>query len=249
MILDPSEPTGPMVTAGVLTATGTVSEPAVRAPEPIEYLGMVGFFALSLLLLSYILADPGTGGPISLAMVLMGYIASDLFSGLVHWGFDTWGSPQTPWLGPAFIHHFRVHHDDAKDITRHGFIATNGNNCLATTPVLAMACMLPASLYGVGPLRILLLAMCLGVFATNQCHKWAHQDQVSPVVAWLQRWHLILPADHHDVHHHHPYLGHYCITSGWLNRGLDYLGFFRGLERLITSITGVMPRENDLAAS
>jgi ubiquitin-conjugating enzyme E2 variant len=57
---------------------------------------------------------------------------------------------------------------------------------------------------------------------------------------------LILPPGHHDVHHTAPYERHYCITSGWLNEPLNAIGFFRGLERLITAVTGEKPRKDDL---
>lgn len=214
-----------------------------RRPAAIEWVGVVGFFALSAAVLVRVLGGSGTHPATLVAMALLGYVLSDLVSGLVHWSFDTWGSPETPVLGPAFIHHFRVHHTDPLDITRHGFVATNGNNCLATMPVLAGALCLPA---GSEAGQILVLALCLGVFGTNQFHKWAHAEQVSPLVAHLQRWHLVLPVAHHDVHHHHPYMGHYCITTGWLNGLLDAVGFFRGAEWLIAAVTGARPRASDL---
>jgi ubiquitin-conjugating enzyme E2 variant len=217
---------------------------ANRRPQALEVFGVVGFAVLSVLLLGRVVTEPGASMLVLVGMALLGYVLSDLFSGLVHWGFDTWGSPSTPFLGPNFIQLFRVHHDDPQDITRHGFIATNGNNCLVTMPVLVVGLLLPA---GSTSARVLLVSLCLGVFGTNQFHKWAHADRVSPFVAWLQRWHLILPVDHHDVHHGYPYMGHYCITSGWLNGLLDRIGFFRGLERLISAMTGARPRESDLA--
>lgn len=223
-------------------------EPAMgRKANLIEVLGVVGFFALCALLLLRVAQVSQVGLAVLLGVALVGYVAADLFSGLVHWGFDTWGSPDTPLVGRNFIHHFRVHHDDPKDITRHGFIATNGNNCLATIPVLLLALALPAHWSSTAPLAVFILSLCLGVFGTNQFHKWAHQDQVHPLVGWLQRMHLILPPAHHDVHHRFPYLGHYCITTGWLNGMLDRVGFFRGLERLISRLTGAVARQSDLA--
>src|SRR5690349_801137 len=61
---------------------------------------------------------PGDIWIVALATAL-GYIAADLVSGIVHWAFDTLGSPDTPIVGASFIKPFRDHHADASSITRH----------------------------------------------------------------------------------------------------------------------------------
>ena len=65
-----------------------------------------------------------------------GLLAADLVSGMVHWAGDTLCDEDTPVLGRHFIRPFREHHVDPKAITRHDFIETNGNNCIASMPVL-----------------------------------------------------------------------------------------------------------------
>src|SRR5689334_6658220 len=60
-----------------------------------------------------------------LTAVLLGYLAADLVSGLVHWAADTWGSTDLPVIGPAVLAPFREHHRDQLAITRHGFVETN----------------------------------------------------------------------------------------------------------------------------
>jgi ubiquitin-conjugating enzyme E2 variant len=179
------------------------------------------------------------------AAAAAGYIAADLMSGIVHWLFDTWGSVDTPILGASFIRPFREHHVDAMSITRHDFIETNGNNCLASIPVLAASCLIPtgASL-GLFAMAFL-LSTSLGVLATNQFHKWAHTEHPGRFVAQLQRWHLILPREHHATHHTAPHATHYCITTGWLNPILQSADFYRRLERIITAVTGAVPRAGD----
>ena len=172
------------------------------------------------------------------AAVVLGYLAADLISGLVHWALDTWGSATTPLLGQGFIRPFREHHTDPLSITRHDFVATNGNTCMASLPLLAGACALPLTSVGRVLTAAFLLSLTLGLLATNQIHKWAHQPDPGPVVRGLQRCRLILTPEHHHVHHVAPYATHYCITTGWLNAVLASLRFHRRAERAIAIVTG-----------
>jgi ubiquitin-conjugating enzyme E2 variant len=66
--------------------------------------------------------------------------------------------------------------------------------------------------------------------ATNQFHKWAHQEHPSSLARWLQRKRLVLEPEHHKRHHTQPFNVNYCITNGWLNPLLNKLQFFRRLE-------------------
>lgn len=183
------------------------------------------------------------------AAAVAGYVVADFMSGIVHWLFDTWGSVDTPVLGRGFIRPFREHHRDATSITRHDFVETNGNNCFASMPVLATACFIPIET-SLGILATaFLLFTSLGVLATNQFHKWAHMENPGRVVRRLQRWHLILPSDHHEVHHTAPYATNYCITTGWLNPLLRATDFYRRMERVATAVTGAEPRKDNSAYS
>jgi plasmanylethanolamine desaturase len=181
-----------------------------------------------------------------LSALIAGYLFADFVSGFVHWLADTWGHPELPGVGKAFIRPFREHHLEPKAITRHDFFETNGNNCLICVPVALGALFVPLTdRWVVFALALLLFAM-LWVFGTNQFHKWSHTEQPPVLVALLQRAHLILPVEHHRLHHTAPYASHYAITAGWVNRPLDRLGFYRALERAITHLTGAVPRADDL---
>jgi hypothetical protein len=200
-----------------------------------ELSGIVGFFALVILLLARsgaaVVETPCLALP-AVAALLIGYVVADFMSGLVHFTFDRFFTTSTPVLGTAFVSAFRQHHSDPVDITRHGFIATNGNNSLATVPVLAVLALLPID--ETSPWQAFasstILWSCVATFATNQFHKWAHEPEVHAVVDWLQRRHVILPKDHHQLHHTFPYASHYCITTGWLNGALVAVGFWSKLE-------------------
>ncbi|HEY8207188.1 MAG TPA: fatty acid desaturase family protein [Myxococcaceae bacterium] len=221
-----------------------------RIPNWTEYAGVAAFFALCIALSTKVVEAIRLGSWVWVVMAAAaGFVAADFLSGLVHWLFDTWGTPATPVVGKTFIVPFRVHHSDPLDITRHGFIATNGHNCLASVPVLFGALFLDMHAgWGAGLLSFL-MAISLGTFGTNQFHKWAHQKDVGPVVAFLQRHHLVLNPQHHDRHHTRPYDQHYCITTGWLNPVLRAVRFFRVVEWGITKVTGVEPRKDDLTTA
>lgn len=177
-------------------------------------------------------------------LVLPAYLAADLASGLVHFLADNFGSEQTPVLGPNFIGPFRDHHVDPEGITRNGFVDNNGNNCLASLPLMLPVWLLvPVSSTVWGYLfGAFFLVVCLAVFLTNQFHKWAHMDEPPAWVRRLQTWNVILSKEHHDVHHESPYDTYYCITVGFWNPLLDRLRFFERAERLIRkSVPGTDP--------
>lgn len=163
---------------------------------------------------------------IFLAAVLS-YLAADFASGMLHFLCDNFGSKRTFLIGKYFIEPFRQHHVDPIDITRHGFFATNANNCVVCLPVLIpLYFFLPQNAPLLYALSLFFWFFLIWIFATNQFHKWAHQANRPPFIRFLQKIHLILPLDHHQIHHTVPFDKYYCITNGWLNFLLTRLGFF-----------------------
>lgn len=206
--------------------------------------GVLGFFVLAALTCRALLPHVDATVVFSAAF---GWLGADLVSGLVHWFFDTWLRHDTPVLGSVFVRPFREHHVDPLSITRHDFVEVNGSNCLATCPVLGAALCLDLDSAPTRALATVLLALCLGIFATNQFHRWAHLPDPPRPIRALQDLGLILGRHHHAGHHVAPYDRRYCITTGWLNAPLDRIGFFRGLERVISALTGATPRAEDAA--
>jgi ubiquitin-conjugating enzyme E2 variant len=181
---------------------------------------------------------------------LVGILLSDFISGFVHWMFDTWGGVDTPVVGRLAIRTFRHHHVDQKAITRHDFIETNGHNIAltiiySTVSLLVLRNAEDVDLFDVFFCSSLIWATLFTAF-TSQIHKWAHEDKRSGIVALLQRTRIILAPEHHAKHHSAPYNRNYCITVGWMNGPLRTIRFFDTLERTISAVTGVLPREDDL---
>ncbi|MBL8612992.1 MAG: carotenoid synthesis regulator CarF [Myxococcales bacterium] len=192
-------------------------------------------------------AAPLSGWFVPLA-ALCGILAADFFSGLIHWGFDTWGAVDTPILGKLAIRTFREHHVDEKAITRHDFVETNGHNMALSGPMYLSGVYALSGPPSLGMTFVGMTALAAGFFIgiTSQIHKWAHMEQPPAPIRLLQRARLLLTAEHHALHHTAPYDRAYCITVGWLNGPLRAVRFFETLERIITAVTGAVPREDDI---
>ena len=216
-----------------------------RAVRNFEIASIAGYALVMAWLLMSIAPRIAENPFLALAAFMVGFIAADFGSGFVHWTADTWGTAEWPIIGKALIRPFREHHVDQKEITRHDFIETNGNNCFISSPPAAIAALLPDGTVWFF-LAAMTFAMCLAIFGTNQFHKWAHMDTPPRYAQVLQRANLILPPEHHAVHHTAPYAKYHCITAGWLNEALFRLRFFQTLEKIIAHLTGLIPREDDI---
>jgi hypothetical protein len=219
--------------------------PAVRRLE----WASIATYVVLLVWLAIRLAPYVAGSPWLVASAaLLAYLAADFVSGFVHWAADSWGSPDLPVVGPAFLRPFREHHLDPLAITRHDFVEMNGNNCLISVPSLAIALWLAPQPGGSGSLfaSSFLGFLVLWVLMTNQFHAWSHVEDPRGWVAVLQRLHLVLPPSHHAIHHTRPYNTHYSITVGWMNWPLGWMRFYPALEWCITACTGALPRRDDL---
>lgn len=179
------------------------------------------------------------------AALAAGLVAADFASGLVHWAADTWGRDDWPIVGPRLLVPFRVHHINPDDFLRRCFIDTNGEVAMMAIPVLLGLQAIPLERWWGGPIAAFGLAFCGVGSLTNQIHQWSHMPLPPRVVRALQTCGVLLGRRAHAAHHARPYDHHYCITTGWCNRPLDAIGFFRRLESLITSLTGAVPRQED----
>jgi ubiquitin-conjugating enzyme E2 variant len=163
----------------------------------------------------------------------LGIVLGDFVSGIVHWAADSYGTEETPVIGQSLVKPFRLHHVYPRDITTHGLVETTGNVCILAVPVFGACLYLMWLLPDSGLLAFSVVCFALtaaATVATNQFHKWAHQESPSAFARWLQRKRLVLEPAHHKLHHTQPFNMNYCITNGWLNPVLNKLKFFRRLE-------------------
>jgi ubiquitin-conjugating enzyme E2 variant len=174
-----------------------------------------------------------------------GVAAADLASGLVHWGADTWGRDDFPVVGPRLLVPFRVHHVNPDDFLQRPFIDTNGDVALISIPVIVALLAIPLNGAWGPPLAVFGFAFCAIGSMTNQIHQWAHTAAPPRLIAALQSRGMLLGRSEHADHHEHPYDRHYCITTGWCNRPLQAVDFFRRIEKTITAVTGTVPRRDD----
>lgn len=189
------------------------------------------------------LARSGTSPLVAVVGCLIALICAlefaDIGSGVYHWALDNYGDGSTPIMGPQ-IEAFQGHHEQPWTITYRDFC----NNCyrsgIATIPFLALFNVTVSSPY------VLLWTMLSASFIafSQEIHKWAHtlRSQSHPVVNWLQDRGILVARRAHHRHHRPPFETNYCIVTGHMNRVLDSMKFFRGLEALIVRINGVHPR-------
>jgi plasmanylethanolamine desaturase len=154
------------------------------------------------------------------AIAVLAYALADLMSGVVHFLFDTAGSPETPIIGQKFIRPFREHHDDPSAMTHGDFVAVNADNFFVCLPVVVPAFFI-IEVERHPYLALFILALMVPVLVTNQIHKWTHVPVAPPFVRWLQTRGLVLSIDHHDVHHAEPRNRNYCITWGAMDGVLN----------------------------
>jgi len=203
------------------------------------------FLILSIVNLSRNIVSIQKDGVTIASAIILSIILADIFSGLVHWGADTWGNVDTPVVGKTFVRSFREHHVDPMQITVHDTIETNGDNCLLTVPALAVLSFIKitpeTSLFAIS----FIISLAVWVALTNQFHKWAHMIKPPKLVSFLQTCYIVLSRKEHQVHHKNPFDRYYCITTGWCNAVLGSISFWKRMEVIIGKTTGMIPRQDD----
>ncbi|KAK7267778.1 hypothetical protein RIF29_20457 [Crotalaria pallida] len=169
----------------------------------------------------------------------IGYILSDLGSGIYHWGIDNYGDGTTPFVGSQ-IEAFQGHHKMPWTITRREF--ANNLHALARAVTFTV---LPIDLVCHNPTVQAFVGMFAGcIMFSQQFHAWAHgtKSRLPALVVALQEAGVLVSRSQHGAHHRPPYNNNYCIVSGVWNEFLDKHKVFEAMEMILYFKLGVRPR-------
>ncbi|KAK4341841.1 hypothetical protein RND71_037657 [Anisodus tanguticus] len=174
-----------------------------------------------------------------LIAVCIGYVLSDLASGIYHWGIDNYGSAKTPVFGSQ-IDAFQGHHKWPWTITRREF--ANNLHALARAVTFTV---LPINLLCNDATTLAFVGVFSGcIMFSQQFHSWAHgtKSKLPSIVLALQDAGILVSRSQHSAHHRPPYNNNYCIVSGAWNEYLDRAKVFELLEMIFFFKFGVRPR-------
>ena len=201
-------------------------------------------FSAGYVLLAYRALHPSA--ILTFSALIFGYYLADIASGLVHWATDTWFSERQ--FG-RLIAIAREHHTHPSHILGYRFLenATLGSapSALFLGPLAILIALMPwsAALYAT---MIAVFVISLTLLFGTSLHNIGHRKVRSPLLKIGQRLRLFITPAYHHVHHGGDQTTRYCTTNGWANPLLDRIDFWRGLERLISVLTGAVPRQDDL---
>ena len=188
----------------------------------------------------------GVTWPYIVAGILVGYLTADFASGLVHWGMDTWFDQAVFGRAVAIA---REHHTHPQHILAYGFLEHATLGSAPSAVFIGLAVLLTAGC-AISPLSYffviiwLITSTCL--FFGTSFHNLGHRRPRSAFIRVAQKMHLIISPEHHWVHHRDDQVIRYCVINGWANYLCDRLHVWRRLEWLVRTLTGAVPRRDDL---
>ncbi len=184
--------------------------------------------------------------PFALGALLAGYFVADFVSGVVHWGMDTWFDQES--MGRV-VSIAREHHTHPQNIMGYSFIEYGALGSAPAAPLCALgglvALLLPVA-HGGYLLMLFWLVVAVALLFGTSFHNLGHYRAKWGIVRLAQRLGLVNSPMHHNVHHRDQTV-RYCVINGWANYPCDAFGVWRGLERIIASLTGAVPRSDDIA--
>jgi plasmanylethanolamine desaturase len=164
-------------------------------------------------------------------------LLADFIAGVVHWLEDSYGTEDTPVVGPLLIRPNIVHHHFPRFFTRRTWWQSNGDLVILSAVILLVAWWANVLTWQVW------LFVALSANA-NQVHKWAHRTRAENgrIVSFLQDIGLLQTPRHHALHHTDPKNTYYCPITNVLNPVLERLKFWTRVEWLIERATGIAHR-------
>jgi hypothetical protein len=176
----------------------------------------------------------------------IGLLLADLYSGLIHWGTDTWFDELQI---ERVVSIAREHHLYPSNIVDYGLADYAGYTSWPSVVVFGPALALLTSIFS--PSRAILVAVLICgqvsgfmLFGTH-FHRLGHARPGNWLIRFLQSAHFLITPQYHARHHRENHDTHYCVVNGWMNPICDAIGFWRGLENVVHALTGAVPRRND----
>ncbi|KAJ8532583.1 hypothetical protein K7X08_012506 [Anisodus acutangulus] len=232
-------------TSTTITKTGTSTRSVLNDPSLQSTWALRAWVTSGCITVLISLAKSVTGvvdsnswvGP--LIACCIGYLLSDLTSGIYHWAIDNYGSAKTPVFGSQ-IDIFQGHHKWPLSTTRHEFIINLHIPAHVVTFIV-----LPIDFLCHDATTLAFVGVFSGcIMFSQQFHAWAHgpKSKLPSIVLALQDAGILISRSQHAAHHRPPYNNNYCVVSGLWNRYLDRYKVFELLERIIFFIFRVPPR-------
>ncbi len=170
--------------------------------------------------------------------ILSAVVAADLLTGIVHWLEDTYGNPNTKFLGigkhiviPNLVHHIKPRE------------LTNGNwfSRIWTSMVFLLILLLVLVSLGMAN-SFIYLTFAIAIWG-NEIHCWSHRTpkENGKIITFLQRCYIIQSPKQHAKHHFSPYASNFCAITPYVNPILEVIHFWRILEWILR-IVGIKSR-------
>ncbi|MEM9410003.1 MAG: fatty acid desaturase CarF family protein [Planctomycetota bacterium] len=172
----------------------------------------------------------------SIGTLLLCWWSADFLTGFFHWLEDTYCLESMPLIGGFICEPNIEHHLDPHLIVRVGTFFSRNVFQWALCGVIFSVLFIIG--FGNAYSFLTLLFASFG----NEVHRWNHMSRSGPWITFVKETGLIQSQRQHALHHRPPHTNYYCVLSSQLNPVLERLCFWRGLEQVVQSITGIKPK-------
>lgn len=171
-----------------------------------------------------------------LIQLIFGYLFADFIMGIYHWIKDSYFSPLTPIIGKRFVWGSRLHHIKAR------YILEVSNWEILKDSALWTTWLFPIIYYS--NYRYFFISSYIVISLNDIFHKYVHLlDYERPYFfTLLQRLLIVQSYDEHKIHHLGDHDSNYCPITPYVNFILERINFWRNLEFIILTLTGVQAR-------
>lgn len=160
-------------------------------------------------------------------------LLADFVAGFIHWLEDAYAKPGMPFIS-KIAEENQLHHTKPRAFLANNWWQSSWDIALVSATIVATATYFDACSWP-------LVLFAVLVANANQIHKWAHKNRHEnpKIVTWLQDLYILQNARHHGKHHTGEKNTHYCVITVFLNPILDNVGFWRGLEWIISALATI----------